>query len=68
LRICHIRMWEDSLCAVYKGTEHSLRLLQVKMKDDNKKDYCTFANPWQFKTKGAVRAVYILLRNWQLGG
>jgi hypothetical protein len=37
-------MWEDSLCAVYKGTEHSLRLLQVKMKDYNKKDYCAFAN------------------------
>jgi hypothetical protein len=40
-------MWEDSLCAVYKGTKHSLRILQVKMKDDNKKDYCAFVNPWQ---------------------
>jgi hypothetical protein len=28
---------QDSLCAIYKGAEHSLRLLQVKTMDEDQK-------------------------------
>ncbi len=69
----------DSLCAIYKGSEHSSWLLPVKMKDGNQKSL--FRN-WHLipnffimhlsilircKTEGAFGLICALLRNRQLG-
>jgi hypothetical protein len=63
----------------YKGAEHSTRLYKFKMKDDNpKKLIPQLAIDTKFfivhlpifvrcETKGAVRVVCALLRNWPLG-